>query len=112
MSTLILEEGGSLVMTGDASITINGIPLKDLHTREDMDLIVLCAFRYALGRRSYIVSTVADFITNNIDLVPKNFRDLMVDEITMGENNEYFYSLGDDCDKVTWLKLRDFLKKQ
>ena len=78
---------------------------------EDIEFIILGAFRYAMGRRSYIVSTTANFIMNNIDLVPRGFRDLMIDEITMGENGEFYYQLGDDCDKQQWLKLREFLKE-
>lgn len=79
--------------------------------REDIDHMIFSAFRYAMGRRSYIVSTTVDFIMNNLDLVPKKFRNLMIDEITMGENEEYFYRLGDECDKKQWLKLREFLKQ-
>ena len=79
---------------------------------EDIEFIILGAFRYAMGRRSYIVSTTVDFIMNNIDLVPRGFRELMIDEITMGENGEFYYQLGDDCDKQQWLKLREFLKEQ
>lgn len=76
---------------------------------EDIELIILGAFRYAMGRRSYIVSTTANFIMNNIDLIPKGFRKLMIDEITMGEHEEFDYRLGDDCDKQQWLELREFL---
>lgn len=76
---------------------------------EDIELIILGAFRYAMGRRSYIVSTTANFIMNNIDLVPKGFRRLMIDEITMGEQGDFYYQLGDECDKQQWLKLREFL---
>lgn len=79
---------------------------------EDIEFIILGAFRYAMGRRSYIVSTTVDFIMHNIDLVPRGFRELMIDEITMGENGEFYYQLGDDCDKQQWLKLREFLKEQ
>ena len=78
---------------------------------EDIEFIILGAFRYAMGRRSYIVSTTVDFIMRNIDLVPRGFRELMIDEITMGENGEFYYQLGDDCDKQQWLKLREFLKE-
>ena len=79
--------------------------------RNDLDHMIFSAFRYAMGRRSYIVSTTVDFIINNLDLVPKKFRVLMIDEITMGENEEFFYRLGDDFDKKQWLKLREFLKE-
>lgn len=82
--------------------------------REDLDHMIFSAFRYALGRRTYIVWTTVEFIIHNIDLVPKRFRDLMIREITEAEenhNNGLYKALGDDCDVEQWLKLRAFLKR-
>lgn len=79
--------------------------------REDLDLMMVGAFRYALGRRSYIVWITTEFIKNNLDLVPVKFRKLMIDEIEQAERNKFGHQLGDDCDAKNWLDLRDFLKE-
>ena len=81
------------------------------NNRQDLDQIIFSAFRYALGRQTYIVSITVDFIKNNIDLVPDKFKMLMIEEITRGERNEYGYSLGDDYHAKQWLELRQFLKQ-
>ena len=88
--------------------------MKVLIDNQDLDLVFVAAFRYALGRRSYMVFTIADFIKTNIALVPKNIIELMIREITEAEenhNNGLYKALGDDCDVETWLSLRAFLVK-
>lgn len=88
--------------------------MKVLIDNQDLDLVFVAAFRYALGRRSYMVFTIADFIKTNISLVPKNIIDLMIREITEAEQNHndgLYKALGDDCDVETWLSLRAFLVK-
>ena len=86
--------------------------MKVLIDDQDLDLIFVAVFRYALGRRSYIVLTVADFIKTNISLIPQNIINLMIREITEAEQNHndgLYKALGDDCDVETWLSLREFL---
>lgn len=86
--------------------------MKVLIDDQDLDLIFIAAFRYALGRRSYMVLTVADFIKTNISLIPQNIINLMIREITEAEQNHndgLYKALGDDCDVETWLSLREFL---
>lgn len=86
--------------------------MKVLIDDQDLDLIFVAAFRYALGRRSYMVLTVADFIKTNISLIPQNIINLMIREITEAEQNHndgLYKALGDDCDVETWLSLREFL---
>ena len=88
--------------------------MKVLIDNQDLDLIFVAAFRYALGRRTYMVLTVADFIKTNIALVPQNIINLMIREITEAEQNHndgLYKALGDDCDVETWLSLREFLIK-
>ena len=88
--------------------------MKVLIDNQDLDLFFVAAFRYALGRRTYMVFTIADFIKTNIALVPKNIINLMIREITEAEQNHndgLYKALGDDCDVKTWLSLREFLIK-
>lgn len=86
--------------------------MKVLIDNQDLDLVFVAAFRYALGRRTYMVFTIADFIKTNIALVPQNIINLMIQEITEAEQNHndgLYKALGDDCDVKTWLSLREFL---
>lgn len=85
--------------------------MKVLVDCQDLDLVIIAAFRYALGRYTYVPSSVADFIKSNISLVPPNDIDLMIREITRGEKEEYGYSLGGEYNTKVWLGLRDFLLK-
>ena len=72
----------------------------------DFSLIVCSAFRYALGRRTYIVSVVCNYIKANIGMLEKKHLPLLVEEI---EDAEKFNMLGDPCDKREWLQLKDFI---
>lgn len=89
--------------------------MKVLIDDQDLDLIFVAAFRYALGRRTYMVLTVADFIKTNISLIPQNIINLMIQEITEAEQNHndgIYKALGDDIDAKVWLNLRTYLKEQ
>jgi len=75
----------------------------------DTELIYICAFRYACGRRTYIVSTVIDFLREK--KLSKRTKEIMIKEITERENDE-FYNLGDEMDKREWLAFRTHLKEK
>lgn len=73
----------------------------------DFSLIILCAFRYALGRMTYVTDVVPEFIENNIDNILTKDINIMIREID--EYGQYERGLGMDCDKRNWLRLRQFL---
>lgn len=60
------------------------------------ELIDLCAFRYALGRRTYIV----DVVTNHLYYKVKSYSINMLKRLQ--EETRNAPSLGDDCDKYLW----------
>lgn len=65
----------------------------------DACALAVCAVRYALGRRTYIVSTVCDAVKRIIkDLDDKDLY-VMIRDIR--ECDDY----GDDIDKVCWFEL-------
>lgn len=66
------------------------------------------AFRYALGRRTWVPGEVCRDIKKNIDMIDPVMRRQMIKEITAAENAQ---RLGMDIDAVTWTDLRDFLTK-
>ena len=82
-------------------ITING-------EKEDLSAMLVCAVRYALGRRTYIVDWTCEFITNNIHLLTKKDIGVMIRDIE--EQKSYGY--GDKCDEEDWLALLDYLRKE
>lgn len=73
---------------------------------QDLQLLFIAAFRYALGRRSYITSAISDIIQNNVDVLTDNTVNLIIKEIRECEN------LGMDCDKEVWMYLAEFLEER
>lgn len=73
---------------------------------QDLQLLFIAAFRYALGRRSYITSAISDIIQNNVEVLTDNTVKLMIKEIQECEN------LGMDCDKEVWQYLAKFLEER
>lgn len=68
------------------------------------ELIMSCALRYALGRRTYIVSVVVDYIISAIPHMSEQCRRVMIKDIRECTN------YGDECDKEDWMRLLDELK--
>lgn len=77
---------------------------------EDFSIITLCAFRYALGRMTYITSIVPEFIKKNINDILTKDIERMITEID--EYGQFENGLGMECDKKSWLDLRAFLVKE
>ena len=74
---------------------------------KNFETILLCAVRYAIGRRTYIPSLVIDYITPLLPYLSENTLRLIANEIT--EHEAYEGGLGDEkIDKPYWL---DFLRK-
>ena len=74
---------------------------------KNFETILLCAVRYAIGRRTYIPSRVIDYITPLLPYLSEDVLKLIADEII----GRYTYegALGDEMiDKPYWL---DFLRK-
>lgn len=72
-----------------------GVEMKDKDS-----LVYLAAFRYALGRSSYITSVIAD------ELLTANLLD-QDKKLIIKEINEAEGKLGMDMDEKVWLEVRD-----
>ncbi len=76
----------------------------------DFQDIVICALRYALGRRTYVTSATADFIKEYPELIDERVKTVMLRDL-----DEYFAfrKVGaytdDECDYNTWLDLEKWL---
>ena len=73
---------------------------------KNFETILLCAVRYAIGRKSYIPSLVIDYITPLLPYLSEDVLKLIADEIT--EYEAYEGGLGDEkIDRPHWI---DFLQ--
>ena len=73
--------------------------------KEDLSAMIVGAERYALGRRTYIVSWTCEFIIKNLHLLTEKDKSVMVRDI----KNAIDY--GDECDKICWTNLLNILEK-
>lgn len=81
--------------------------------------MVICAFRYCLGRRTYVVRDCAMWLMAGWDDLSERTRGVIERDLTDAiENDERdrlmapddsFYRLGDDCDRKEWLDLQRFI---
>lgn len=69
----------------------------------DEDITIGCAFRYALGRQTYVVSSVANEIERNIESISTKTLTLLRGEITDAIRAD---AAGAQMDKDRWLKCR------
>lgn len=73
--------------------------------KNDISMILVSAERYALGRRTYIVQWICEFIRNNLNLLTEKDKQVMIRDL------ENPISYGDECDKIEWLNLLEILKE-
>ena len=70
---------------------------------KDKELILLCAFRYALGRKSYVVSYIVEEIINNWEYFHRSKKLQFKQEIK--DYKELYGNLGMNCDEAEWNKI-------
>lgn len=80
------------------------------------ELSFLCknAIHYAVGRRTYVTSMVPQFILSVKSNLNKETKEYIKDYILSlkkkdDENSTEYKSLGDNCDRISWLRLVDNL---
>ena len=72
---------------------------------KNFETILLCAVRYAIGRRTYIPSLVIDYITPLLPYLSEDVLKLIANEIT--EHDTYEGGLGDEkIDRPYWLNFK------
>lgn len=70
----------------------------------DTSMLLVSAERYALGRRTYIVSWTCNVIKNNLHLLTEKDKDVMIRDIENAVN------YGDSCDEKEWKELLRILR--
>ena len=90
-------EGKNVFEIIEAQPQVGGVEID-----KNFETILLCAVRYAIGRRTYIPSLVIDYITPLLPYLSDNTLRLIANEIT--EHDTYEGGLGDEkIDKPYWL---------
>lgn len=79
------------------------IELTENNTPRGYSVILFCAFRYALGRRTYVVDSVVQAIHDYWRNLTENDKNIFTSEIL--EHNSKFGNLGMDMDKTQWLSI-------
>lgn len=76
------------------------------------ELIIVCAVRYALGRMTYIVSVVCDYVASKKDTLSQNCINIIIRDIEeeMQRYHNSGHTLGMECDEKEWVKLLEKLK--
>lgn len=70
--------------------------------------MIFSAFRYALGRRNYIVGVTVDYITKNIKVFDKKWLQYMREEIKEYLDRYYYNPTASgefECDVERWEEL-------
>lgn len=95
---------------GNARKIIESAPTYNA-TRVDMDFgqMLICAERYACGRRTYIVHDVVSYIARMIPLLDTHILKVMYQDLVSQEEMAQRVSgrkvWGDDCDRKEWMSL-------
>lgn len=75
--------------------------------------ILICAVRYALGRMSYIVGVVCDYVKSKRNELSDNCKNIIIKDIE--EQLEFYHraghALGMGYDETQWVELHNILKE-
>ncbi len=74
----------------------------------NQEIILACALRYAIGRRTYVVSSCIEECYRLSPLLHDNFKHRVAREIQEEEDRD---NLGMQMDQEEWTKLKDFWKE-
>ena len=68
--------------------------------------LLLCSFRYALGRKTYIVNEVCELLIKYKDWMTTHLKKKICSEIQIALDRN---DVGMDCDRKEWLKVKNEL---
>ncbi len=73
----------------------------------DFNSLVVCAFRYALERSTYVVQEISDLIMRHLSQLSIETKDIIAREIDMALSRR---SISMNMDRDEWVKLREAIK--
>ena len=95
---------------------------KALHAPKlDSDgLMAIAAFRYCLGRMTYVVPACAEWLEREWPRLPQRDRAVISRELAEAIEEDAqaraygkeYSPLGHDCDRAAWVKLAEFIEKE
>ena len=68
-------------------------------SEDDLNTLLVCSARYAVGRRTYITGVIADIIKANVEYIDQHTAHHILEEIELARQHD---NLGDYCDVVEW----------
>ena len=85
----------------------------------EFEMMPVCAFRYCLGRQTYVVGECVEWLMRIWDelspqsqfIIKRDLNEEIVRDDSARENNSHYRPLGADYDRAEWLKLRDHIKE-
>ena len=83
------------------------LKIKDIYSFQD---IVICALRYALGRKTYITDSVAEFIKEYPEIINERVKMVMLRDLNEYIDKRRVFCSDDECDYRTWLSLKEWLE--
>ena len=72
----------------------------------DLKDIVICALRYAIGRKTYITLTTCEFIMKHPELIDKRVKQVMLEDLK--KTIDYYETT--DIDFPCFMRLAEWLK--
>jgi hypothetical protein len=72
-------------------------------------VITLAAFRYALGRKTYVVEEIIEWLTQYWDEIPAATKGRIIPET---EQAVMLCACGDECDQKSWESFLEFAHKK
>ena len=87
------------------------VDVKTIELTDELELMLSCAMRYCMGRRTYIVDDFCKYIESVMkDLSITELERMQEDFDNHSSNVDTgFASWGDDCDKQNWMKFKEKL---
>lgn len=70
----------------------------------DEQITLTCAFRYALGRKTYVADSVSSVLLHKWDELSKHHKELYYKEIMEAKEQN---KLGMSCDERAWMRIVD-----
>ena len=82
-----------------------------IEVSRDLKDILICALRYALGRRTYITDLTANYIMEHPELIDNRVKKIMLEDIDKYLDSREIYYKDGECDYQSWLKLKKWLEE-
>jgi hypothetical protein len=86
-------------MTKDTSLSLIEVP------QQDFQVMLLCWFRYSLGRQTYMPSYCCEYLKKHWGILPAEYKRQIHNDINHAIEHEL---AGADCDIRTWKEMLQF----